>query len=69
MSAAAGNPSAYVRMQAGHSSGAITERYIHAAAVLFPRAAAKTQGRVFAALEEETAGARRAWRNDSPNPT
>ena len=29
--AAAGNPQAYVQMKAGHSQGAITERYIHAA--------------------------------------
>jgi integrase len=55
MSAAAGNPYAYVTMQAGHASGAITERYIHAAAVLFPGAAAKTEGRVFAALDEAVA--------------
>jgi integrase len=36
MSVASGNPQAYVQMQAGYSQGAITERYIHAAAVLFP---------------------------------
>ena len=47
MSAAAGNPQAYVQMQAGHSSGAITERYVHAAAVMFPGAAAKTEERLF----------------------
>jgi hypothetical protein len=47
MSAAAGNPSADVIMQAGHSQGAITERYIHAAAVMFPGAAAKTEQRLF----------------------
>jgi hypothetical protein len=34
MSAAAGNPQAYVQMHPGHSSGAITERYVHAAAVI-----------------------------------
>ena len=36
--AAAGKPQAYVQMKAGHSQGAITERYIHAAAVPFPGA-------------------------------
>jgi integrase len=46
--AAAGNPQAYVQMKAGHSQGAITERYIHAAAVLFPGAAGKTEARIFA---------------------
>jgi len=35
--AAAGNPQAYVQMKAGHSQGATTERYIHAAAVFVPR--------------------------------
>jgi integrase len=48
--AAAGNPQAYVQMKAGHSQGAITERYIHAAAVLFPGAADKTEARLFAGL-------------------
>jgi hypothetical protein len=33
--AAAGNPQAYVQHKAGHSQGSITERYIHAAQVLF----------------------------------
>jgi integrase len=46
--AAAGNPQAYVQMKAGHSQGAITERYIHAAAVLFPGAADKAEQRLFA---------------------
>jgi integrase len=55
MSAAAGNPSAYVSMQAGHGSSAITERYVHAAAVLFPGAAARTEARLFGAVEEEAA--------------
>lgn len=45
--AAAGNPQAYVQMKAGHSQGTITERYIHAAAVLFPGAADKTEARLF----------------------
>jgi integrase len=45
--AAAGNPQAYVQMKAGHSQGAITERYIHAAAVMFPGAADKTEERLF----------------------
>ncbi len=34
--AAAGNPHVYVQLKAGHSQGSITERYIHAAQVLFP---------------------------------
>jgi integrase len=54
MSAAAGNPSAYVTMQAGHASGAITERYIHAAAVMFPGAAAKTEERLFGTVAVES---------------
>ena len=50
--AAAGNPQAYVQMKAGHSQGAITERYIHTAAVLSPGAANKTESRLFAALSD-----------------
>ena len=45
--AAAGNPQAYVQFKAGHSQGTITERYIHAAQVLFPGAAAKAETRMF----------------------
>jgi integrase len=45
--AAAGNPGVYVQLKAGHSSGAITERYLHAAQVLFPGAAAKGEERMF----------------------
>jgi integrase len=45
--AAAGNPAVYVQMKAGHASGAITDRYIHAAQVLFPGAAAKGEERIF----------------------
>lgn len=45
--AAAGNPQAYVQLKAGHSQGTITERYIHAAQVLFPGAAAKGETRMF----------------------
>jgi integrase len=45
--AAAGNPQAYVQLKAGHSQGTITERYIHAAQVLFPGAAAKGESRMF----------------------
>jgi integrase len=47
--AAAGNPMAYVQLKAGHSQSAITERYIHAAQVLFPGAAARGESRIFAA--------------------
>jgi integrase len=49
--AAAGNPQAYVQMKAGHSNGSTTEQYIHAAQVLFPGAAAKTEQRLFASAE------------------
>lgn len=51
--AAAGNSQAYVQMKAGHSHGAITERYVHAAQVLFPGAAEKTEARIFGELETE----------------
>ena len=54
--AAAGNPMAYVQMKAGHSQAQITERYIHAAQVLFPGAAAKGEARMFA-LTAHPAGA------------
>ena len=47
---AAGNPQAYVQMKAGQSQGSITERYIHAAQVLFPGAAARAEERMFGAL-------------------
>jgi integrase len=47
--AAAGNPQAYVQLKAGHSQGAITERYIHAAQVLFPGAASRGEERMFGA--------------------
>lgn len=49
--AAAGNPQAYVQLKAGHSQGAITERYIHAAQVLFPGAAARGEERMFGAQD------------------
>ena len=38
---------AYVQLKAGHSQGAITERYIHAAQVLFPGGAARSEARMF----------------------
>jgi integrase len=49
--AAAGNPQAYVQLKAGHSQGTITERYIHAAQVLFPGAAERGERRLFAGLD------------------
>jgi integrase len=49
--AAAGNPMAYVQLKAGHSQSAITERYIHAAQVLFPGAAARAEARMFETLD------------------
>ena len=45
--AAAGNPMAYLQHKAGHSQSQTTERYIHAAQVLFPGAAAKAEERMF----------------------
>ena len=36
-----------VQLKAGHSQGSITERYIHAAQVLFPGAAEKGEARIF----------------------
>jgi integrase len=53
--AAAGNPQAYVQMKAGHAHSAITERYVHAAAVLFPGAGDRTEARLFAGLTTEEA--------------
>jgi hypothetical protein len=40
-----------VQAKAGHSQGSITERYIHAAQVLFPGAAARGEERMFGATE------------------
>ena len=51
--AAAGNPQIYVQARAGHSQGSITERYMHAAQVLFPGAAAKSEERMFGAPANE----------------
>jgi integrase len=45
--AAAGNPQIYVQARAGHSQGAVTERYMHAAQLLFPGAAEKSEARMF----------------------
>jgi integrase len=52
--AAAGNPAIYVQLKAGHSQGSITERYLHAAQVLFPGAAAKGEARLFGHPEGES---------------
>lgn len=53
--AAAGNPQIYVQARAGHSQGSITERYMHAAQILFPGAAEKSEARMFGVLPEEDA--------------
>ena len=45
--AAAGNPTAYIQMKAGHSQASITERYIHAAQTAFPDAASIAERRMF----------------------
>jgi integrase len=50
--AAAGNPQIYVQARAGHAQGSITERYMHAAQVLFPGAAERSEDRIFAALSQ-----------------
>ncbi|MGH3046830.1 MAG: tyrosine-type recombinase/integrase, partial [Gaiellaceae bacterium] len=57
--AAAGNPQAYVQLKAGHAQGTITERYIHAAQVLFPGAAERGEARIFGAPESATHEAER----------
>jgi integrase len=59
LEAAAGNPQAYVQLRAGHAQGAITERYIHAAQVLFPGAAEKGETRIFAGLDGDGSVANR----------
>ncbi len=48
--AAAGNQAVYDQMWAGHSHGSVTERYVHAAQVLFPGAAERGEARTFGAL-------------------
>lgn len=50
--AAAGNPQIYVQARAGHSQGSITEWYMHAAQVLFPGAAARSENRMFGSQPE-----------------
>jgi integrase len=54
--AAAGLGPHYVQSLAGHSSVAIGERYVHLAAIAFPGAAAKTEARLFGAVETEGPG-------------
>jgi hypothetical protein len=44
----------YLQLKAGHSQGAITEKYIHAAQVLFPGAAARGEARLFSHPEIST---------------
>ena len=50
----AGNPAIYVRHKAGHSQGSITERYLHAAQVLFPGAAKKAEARLSSEVESSS---------------
>ena len=55
--AAAGNPQIYVQARAGHSQSSVTERYMHAAQVLFPGAAAKSDARMFGTpIDSATSG-------------
>ena len=42
----------YIQLKAGHSQSAITERYVHAAQVVFPGAAAKGERRIFSSSTE-----------------
>lgn len=53
--AAAGNPQIYVQARAGHSQGSITERYMHAAQVLFPGAAERSEDRMFGVNQTDDA--------------
>ena len=48
--AASGNPAVYVQARAGHAQATMTERYVHAAQVAFPRAADKAEERRFGAF-------------------
>jgi integrase len=48
---AAVNSQSYVQMRAGHSQGAITERYVHASQVAHPGAADRGEERIFSAVE------------------
>jgi hypothetical protein len=41
------------QLGAGHSQGAITEKYIHAAQVLFPCAAQRGEDRLFGQLKDD----------------
>ena len=43
-------------MRAGHSQGSVTERYVHAAQVLFPGAAERGEARTFAGLSGTKSG-------------
>jgi integrase len=47
--AAAGNPQIYVQARAGHAQGSITERYMHAAQILFP-GRQRSEERMFGAM-------------------
>jgi hypothetical protein len=48
------SPGAYATLVAGHSSSAITDRYVHLASTLFPGAAATTEERLFGRNSVET---------------
>jgi hypothetical protein len=50
--AAAGNPQIYVQARAGHAQGSITERYMHAAQILFLGAAERSKSACSAAHTE-----------------
>jgi len=54
--AAAGNPAVYVQARAGHAQATMTERYVHAAQLVFPGAAERAEERLFAAMKGAARG-------------
>jgi hypothetical protein len=54
--AAAGHSAVYVQLKPRHSQASITERYIHAAQVLFPGAAQCGEDRLFGELRGPQTG-------------
>ena len=65
--AAAGNPQAYIQLRGGHSHRSITERYVHAAQVLFPGAAARGESRIFGEVRAQV-GHKKSGPSDPEGP-